>query len=72
MFSESLSSNVSSPLDVFNLSGVIVETGYRYVNQYGSNLSLVNSNTVNGRRYYAQAHREYPTESGYVSGTWQP
>lgn len=48
------------------------ETGYRYVNQYGSNLSLVNSNTVSGRRYYAQAHREYPTESGYVSGTWQP
>ena len=49
-----------------------VETGCKYVNQYGSNLSLVNSNTVNGRRYYAQAHREYPTESGYVSGTWQP
>lgn len=48
------------------------ETGCKYVNQYGSNLSLVNSNTVNGRRYYAQAHREYPTESGYVSGTWQP
>ena len=33
------------------------ETGCKYVNQYGSNLSLVNSNTVNGRRYYAQAHR---------------
>lgn len=48
------------------------ETGYKYVNQYGSNLSLVNSNTVNGRKYFAQAHREYPTESGYVSGTWQP
>lgn len=48
------------------------ETGCKYVNQYGSNLSLVNSNTVSGRRYYAQAHREYPTESGYVSGTWQP
>lgn len=48
------------------------EKGYKYVNQYGSNLSLVNSNTVKGRKYYAQAHREYPIESGYVSGTWQP
>lgn len=48
------------------------QVGYKYVNSYRNNLSLVDSNTVNGRRYYAQAHREYSTESGYVSGTWQP
>lgn len=49
-----------------------VEQGYRYVDKYGANLSMVNSNTKKGSMYKAQAHREYPLESGYVSGTWQP
>lgn len=48
------------------------QVGYRYVDSYGKTLNLVDSNTVKGRKYYAQAHREYPTESGYVSGNWQP
>ena len=48
------------------------EVGYVFISKANTKYNLSNSNTKQNNSYKAQARREHPLESGYVSGTCMP
>lgn len=54
------------------VDSVGVEKGYVFIEKANTKYNLTNSNSTNGNIYMAQAKRQFPWESGYVSGTCMP